>query len=131
MLKTIYKLKTNIHHSKSKTYLKKRIQVFLSNHDFILSNIFWKNKKKVFIKKWEEININEKKRYKLNRLRCFFCWIELIKIADKFYKNDKNQFELNWITPDWDTIMVHLRKEKNLKKDSYIFYVSSYFKSKK
>lgn len=131
MIKTVYKLKTNIHYSNSKKYLKNRIRIFLDKHNFVLSNIFWKKKKKVFIKKWEEINIKEKKRYKLNRLQSFFCWIELIKTADEFYKNDKNQFEINWVAPNWDTITVHLRKEKNSNKNSYTFYVSSYFKSKK
>ena len=67
----VYQIWLNIEPTKNKNILKNKIKKFISYHPFILTKIFWKNKK-IFIKKWEEININEKKRYKLSRLQSFF-----------------------------------------------------------
>ncbi len=129
MMQNFYKLKTNIETSKNKTFLKNKIRNFIKIHPFVSSIIFWK-RKNVYIKKWEEVNIKEKKRYRINRLQSFFCWIELIKRATFYKEFDKNKFEIKWITPNWITIVVHLREEKTNKKDKYVFYISSYYKQK-
>ena len=125
MKKKIYQLKSDIETSRNKSFLRKKIKKFIENHKIISCIAFWKKRKNIFIKKWEEINIDNKKRYRIDRLQSVFCWIELIKIAQDFYKNDSKQFELNWITPNWDTIIVHIREDE-INKNRYKFYVSSY-----
>ncbi len=127
-MKKIYKLKIDIETSKNKSFLKKKIIQYIKNYKFISSIAFAKKRKKVYIEKWFDVNIKQKRRYSINRLQSFFCWIELIKKADFSYKNDENQYEIIWLTPNGITIIVHLRKEKNNNKDKYIFYISSYFK---
>ena len=130
MLPKVFQLKTDIHYSKNKSFLRKIIKNYLKKHDFISSNVFWWKRKKIYLKKWEEVNIDEKKRYKLNRLQSFFCWIELIKTAKTFFKSNKTEYELIWITANWTTIFVHLRKEKDiLESNKYIFHISSYVKN--
>lgn len=129
MNKKIHKLKTNIEYSKSKSFLRKKIKNFIKKHKFISSIAFWRKRKNIYIEKWAEVNIDEWKRYRIDRLKSFFCWIELIKNAKIIHKNDKEQFELLWITPNWDTIVVHIREDK-IQKDKFKFYVSSYISSK-
>lgn len=128
MIKKIHKLKKNLEQSKNKNFLKNKIKKYIKKHPFVSSIAFWKKRKNIYIQKWTEVNIEEKKRYKLNRLQSFFCWIELIKNAEESYKNDKKQYEIIWITPNGITIIVHLREEKDKLKDTYTFYISSYFK---
>ncbi len=128
-MEKFYKLKSNIETSKNKTFLRKKVKDYIKNHPFVSSIIFWK-RKNIYIEKWEEVNIKEKKRYRINRLQSFFCGIELIKRANFYTEFSKNKFEVKWITPNWITVIVHLRQEKTNKKDTYIFYVSSYYKEK-
>jgi len=125
MNKKIHLLKENIEYSKNKMFLKTKIKNFIKKHKFISSIAFWKKRKNIYIEKWEEVNIKTKNRYTMNRLKSFFCWIELIKNADVIHRNDKDQFELIWVTPNWDTIIIHIREDK-IKKDKFKFYVSSY-----
>lgn len=129
MIKKVHKLKSEVEQSKNKSHLRSEIKKFIKKHPYISSIAFWKKRKKVYIEKWEEVNISKKTRYTLNRLQSFFCWIELIKKAEYLYKNNKDQYEIIWITPSWITIIAHIRSEKNKDKDRYLFYISSYFKN--
>jgi len=73
MTKKVYKLKQDIEPSKNKRFLKNKIQEYIKNHPFISSIAFGKKRKKVYIEKWIDVNIMQKKRYKINRLQSFFC----------------------------------------------------------
>jgi len=130
MIKVLVNTSVKLEYSKNKSFLRKKIKKFISDHPFILTKAFWKNKK-IFLKKWEEVNIDEKKRYKLNRLQSFFCWIDIIRKAKSIYRNDKNQFEISWLTKEWDIVIVHIREDKDDKKhNTYKFFVSSYISIK-
>gem|GEM_PF-5503346 len=73
MIKKIHKLKTEIEQSKNKSFLKNKIKQYIKNHKYISSIAFSKKRRKVYIEKWFEVNIRQKRRYNINRLQSFFC----------------------------------------------------------
>ncbi len=73
MSKKVHKLNIDIEPSKNKRFLKDKIQQYIKNHTFVSSIAFGKKRKKVYIEKWVDVNIMQKRRYSINRLQSFFC----------------------------------------------------------
>ncbi len=73
MIKKIHKLKTDIEQSKNKSFLKNKIKQYIKNYSFVSSIAFSKKRKKVYIEKWFDVNVKQKRRYNINRLQSFFC----------------------------------------------------------